>query len=1405
MEANRRFTILTFPQHFDGNTLKINILFLPRNQNPLNSAIALHPIIPEAPSLADAQLSFTANIISGLADFPMNIKVNRLAPLTIANPSAQNKNSLFTALANSFSITNLNQVNSNLNITSSEKAPEPIKKENLDRSINKYLPFTYRNSFNFIAPRIRNAKIDDSYFCAIRDAGKKPGFIMSPDTISWGKVFAYALRQPQLAKELGMIYETELIIEETDFPKGGWLFIDINDESSFFQQQQTVEEGIINNTINEETDGFFIKKYAARIPALELTNERSVFAAVQFPVLFKKPADIVDPVPKGNFDQVFIEASEYDDGFSKIIHAFQPISHNILREESDGFHPTKEVGIRLGWDDEQILIWYIRQMMEDESAGTNKRLDAPLGVFGYKIDVREKGSADWNSLNGVTNKIPLQINGNILPDFNGELLYQVYPSQLDGDKTKSFWLPMYFANWNGKSMVLPDRDAIEIYQNDQDVQPDPANLPNNEAGTGVTGPAQKNLNNLYDAFPIDTELRYGKIYEFRARLSDLTSGGPKADKVPFNAGQAPIADCHFKRFVAPNAVRVNDVPINNDDLVFEENELVIKRPLLDYPGVLFTDKYPNAVDLLKAQISSNLLIQQQNKQNIEDWENDPDPNKPEQPETQPFEPLGIADPDVEKVEITVEIQALKMDNLLSVSGKEAYIKFYTTTRNFPAEFDGELTVPIEFKDCNVLNFGNPSDLGDLGFSQSEIDGMTQLVLPNARNIRLTLRAVCEEKDGYYGLEKSDPNFNTRFGRTSNIVLYRPSLNEENLFADLSPAVMMKGIYLQPDPPQRAFLGNFTELLVGKQEDKIPDMIQRLAQTLGVENIGLTLVAKKGERIQFGCSNKIRHTLAPDNSSITFASKGDLMNHWLCCMSLQMERDWTWDALEDLSFVINRKRKFAADDETEAEILEVGDIEVKKTISISALHKPDRSFTKIIFIDAVEPKNDPKFPDLIELEYTVETKFKADHANQRDEPLKLELTLPVTNNPAQLPKIASAGIALSPYIRNEKYSTTEPRTRFLWIEFEEPIQDPNDIYFARVLAYSPDQLISNNDPELLLPPIEPSLPIDPEFIRIITPNQPDDDAGLIAMQPMEKALDSDKHYLLPLPPGLHSESDELFGFYTYEFRVGHANIWSTAQGRFGRALRATGIQHPAPTLKCICNRDEEKLYVTAPYAAAVHKGKNVTSDPPRTSLWCLLYAQVKQADNKDYRNILLDEKKLDWRVRVEHKKNVNWIEKYDETQINTLKYISINNWKDELSYGNLQHVIKLTDFSVINKDATKYGTTIWSNKEINQILNMFGLPLDISLSVLCVEMLPHITNIYDHINKLNNQKVKSNLGNVVSGENIPNDEEIKFRSNINEINQAFFDQTKPLSNQLGHFRILRTSPLVEVPYICCTDC
>jgi hypothetical protein len=1376
METNRRFTILPFPQYFDGNILKLNILFLPRNQNPLNGAIELHTIIPDAPSLADAQLSFAAKITTGPDNFPMNVNLADTILLNIVNPSPADKNALFTALAGQFAISNLNQVNSNINITSSDKAQDPIKKEDIDRTVSKYLPLTYRKSFNFVSPRVRNAKTDDSYHCAIRNAQKQPGFIMSPDIISWGKVFAFVLRQPLIARQAGIIYETELVINETWFPEGGWLYIDLAEDSDYFAQQSASEAGIINNTINEDTEGFFIKKYAARIPSLQAGTERNVFAPVLFPVLFRKPADVTDPVPQGNFDNVFPEVSEYDDGYAKIVHSFQPVSHNFLAEESDGFHPTKDTGIRLGWDDEQILIWYIRQMVEDESAGAGKRLDAPLGVFGYKIDVRKKGELNWTSLNEVRNKIPLSIGNYQLPDFNDEMSYQVYPSQLDGDKNKSYWLPAYFANWRGKSMVLPDEDAISIYRNDKDVQPDPDNSPNNETGTGVTGPAQANLVKIYEPPQPLPELRYGNIYEFRVRMSDLTGGGPKANTSPVHEGPSPVTECHFKRYVAPDVIRIDDIPVNSDELLYDKNEVVVKRPLLGYPSVVYTGKYNDPVTLLK-QVSEDMAGKAA---------------------------FGIADPDVEKVEITVELGTLKLDNLMSVSGKEAYIKFYTTARTFPAGFDDELTIPLEFKDCSVLKFGDIMNLGDLGLTQPELDNMTQLVLPTARNIRLTIRALCKEENGYYGLESTNPEFNTRYGRTRYVTLYRPSADERNLFADSSAASIIKGIYLQPDPPKQIPEFNLSEIFVGKQVEKMPDMIQRLAQTLKLKNTGFTLHPAKGERYQFGCSNRIRHTPAPDNSSITFAGKGDLMNHWLCCITLQINRDWTWDAIEDRSFIITRKKKFKKQPDSEAEIMEVGDIEVKKTISINALHNPDRGSTTLVFIDAVEPKNDPEFPDTIEVEYTIETKFKAGHAAQKDESIVTPLLeLPVTNIPEQLPQIASAGIALSPYIRNEKYSATEPRSRHLWIEFTEPVKDPDDLYFARVLAYSPDQLISNNHPSLLLPPDEPSLPVDPEYIRVVTPGQSDDMAGIDAMQPMIKSIDSDRHYILPLPESLHSESPELFGLFTYEFRVGHAYIWSTAQGRFGRALRATGVQHPAPTLTCVVNRDEEKLYVTAPYAVAVNKGKNVTANPPRTELWCLLYAQVRMADNNDNRNILLDDRKMDWRIKVQHKKEIRWADLYTDAQINTLKYISLSNWKSELDYGTIKQNLKLADFTFINKDSTKYGTVIWNNSEISQLLNIYGLPDDIPLSVLCVEVFGNITNIYDHIDSLANNEVRTNLSSVVSSGSIPGHDELTARAAFSSAYAVA--QVKPLTDHLGNFRILRTSPLTEVPFVCCTTC
>ncbi len=1404
MDPNRRFSILTFPQLFDDGELAINIVVLPRDQNPLNPAIKPDMVGSQAPAFADAQISFTANIFDSLSTFPNNNPP--ISGLKLITNPANGARDVFEALATHMSIENIGIENTNINLNNISPEHKPEAARPVDMTVKKYLPKSYRKAFNYTTPRTKNAVTDDSYHCAVKDAKRVSGFKRSSDVISWGKVFAYLMRQPLLAEQAGMIYKTSLSIDPAYFPNGGWLFIDLDVDSDYKDEQNF--------------DGSFIQKYAARIPALIPNEQRQVFAPILFPVTNS---------PKGNYDKLFIESAEYDDGFAKILHCQQPPNRSLLEEENDGAHPVKDAGIRLGWDDEQILIWYMRQMMIDTSVGPAGRIDAPLGVFGYSIDVRETAEPEnsWESLNVVQSKQALTLSRDPntpndvieLGKFEGELPYQVYPMQLDGRKNLNYWLPMYFANWNGHSMILPDEDAAMIYQTtNTGLKPDPEDTVN-DTGTGVTGPAQNQLSQIYNPGPITTELRYGNNYEFRIRMQDLSGGSPTLNSNPINETSSDITSCRFKRYISPNQPRIQELqPTGNDgntivnsDTPNEITELNIQRPKLGYPAVIYTGKYTNAVQRLIDQ--SNLGVDvDTNDHNVN---------------AEHRVGLGIADPDVDRLEITVELESLKLDKLDSVSGKEDYVYLYTTNRQFSPinsddDYEAALNIPIQYKDVRVLHSGDKIDLvNDLDLPD-DINNLNELVLPTGRTVRLTIRAVCEEKgnnEEYYGFINVDnKRLDNRFGESFQIMAYKPSTNETGLLIQTPGVPPIQGVFLQPDVVN-AFDGRFTTFLLGKQDSNQRYNVQQLADQLNIESSGLTLYAPKGQRVVFGCSSRIRHTLAPDNSSITFASKGDLINHWLCCISLEIDRDWMWDALKTHSFEIKRTKKYTNDETPESVDAVVGDIEMINTASFESLHNPQRNSTRMIFIDAVEPKKDtpengkePDFPDTIEVNYSIAAQFKDGHAQDKDDHEKLELTLPITTPPSQVPKIVSAGIALSPYVRNEIYSATEPRKRYLWIEFEEPVKNPDDIYFARVLAISPDQLISNNNPELLAAPEEPAIPIDPELIRVVTEDATNDLAGINAMQIMEKSETSDRHYLLPLPPGLHAEADEMFGFFTYEFRIGHFRkpetqemVWTTAQGRFGRRLRATGMQHPAPTLTCVSNRDEDKLWVTAPYAVAVHGGKNVTADPPRTQLWAMLYAQVKQADNLDYRNILLDDKQLDWRVQIEPEKDVNFLQKYTKAELNTIKNITINNFNDVVNYAKFKNVFKLVDFSYKSKDATKYGTTVWSNNEIAQLLANYGLPKNSPLSVLVVEILPTVTNIFDHISQLEKAGVAQQARDFVAPESREKfDQSIKKAAEI-KMQSSFAPKPSPVNDELGHHRILRTSPLVEVPEVCCNDC
>jgi hypothetical protein len=449
----------------------------------------------------------------------------------------------------------------------------------------------------------------------------------------------------------------------------------------------------------------------------------------------------------------------------------------------------------------------------------------------------------------------------------------------------------------------------------------------------------------------------------------------------------------------------------------------------------------------------------------------------------------------------------------------------------------------------------------------------------------------------------------------------------------------------------------------------------------------------------------------------------------------LARDWTWEGFAAPAMTIARGGSV------------IGTFTFPTAIGGSALgdltHPTNRSTTRLVFLDAITAEPAPgTFPAVLNPSYSLAAHFpKAPTITQAYTTLRL----PITTPPAQTPKIVSTGIAESPYVAAADYSTTAPRQRYLWIEFDAPIADTgDDTYFGRVLAYGPDPLLAIGlelQPAPLTDP-EPPLPIDPETVRVVFAGEDSDEAGLDAMTPLIPAVPSGSvkdgvHWLLPLPPGIAPDALELFGFWTYEFRVGHSTQWSTAQGRFGRPLRAAGIQHPAPHLTCTVYRNETGITMTAPYATTLLNGQpalNLLSGDPQTALWFMLYAQVAQTDGAGRRNILL------------------------ARQVATL----------------LPEVVSSKPVvTPHSQNREPRGTGTFAAPQIVSVLALLGLPANSPLSVLCIEVLPgplHVAQTF----------TAAVGGGLAAAAVAPED---------------------PLGSALGQRRILRTSPLIAVPAIC----
>jgi hypothetical protein len=88
-------------------------------------------------------------------------------------------------------------------------------------------------------------------------------------------------------------------------------------------------------------------------------------------------------------------------------------------------------------------------------------------------------------------------------------------------------------------------------------------------------------------------------------MQDISGGAPDIERSPVNETPSDIANCKFKRYIAPIQPRIQEIesvpdaqpgdlhPVIGTDGPSELSELNIRRPKLRYPAVVYTDKYSN--------------------------------------------------------------------------------------------------------------------------------------------------------------------------------------------------------------------------------------------------------------------------------------------------------------------------------------------------------------------------------------------------------------------------------------------------------------------------------------------------------------------------------------------------------------------------------------------------------------------------------------------------------------------------------------------------------------------------------------------------------------------------------------------------------------------------------------------
>lgn len=211
-------------------------------------------------------------------------------------------------------------------------------------------------------------------------------------------------------------------------------------------------------------------------------------------------------------------------------------------------------------------------------------------------------------------------------------------------------------------------------------------------------------------------LRYGHTYDLRVRMSDLTRGGPDNSVPSPEPPGHSVSTVTFQRRKAPVPVEILKRP---PDVA---GELQIERPRLGYPEILFTGGEFKDLETDLDQLAADRSITRE---------------------------ISLRDPDVVAVRILVQARALDGDT-------DLWMPLYETTRKWTAD---QMTLTFDVQDPPTL----------LTLKVNQLDSRS-LVLPSARDLRLTLTGIGKDDPGYFATEDA------RIGAAVNIDLRAATVN-----------------------------------------------------------------------------------------------------------------------------------------------------------------------------------------------------------------------------------------------------------------------------------------------------------------------------------------------------------------------------------------------------------------------------------------------------------------------------------------------------------------------------------------------------------------------------------------------------------------------------------------------------